>query len=319
MEYRRLGRSGLKVSLLAYGTWITFVEQADDSTILANLAVAREAGINLFDTADGYGQGAAEERLGKALQLLRWPRSSYVLSTKLYSGTEPWVNMNCTLNRKYLLHAIDESLERLRSPFVDLLFCHRPDPHTDLEEIVWTMSDIVGSGKAHFWGTSEWPPEMVRDAWALADRLRLRKPSMEQPEYNLIHWSKVDTMYTEVCQDLGLGMTTWSPLASGLLTGKYRVQPPPGSRAQIPGYAWLGPVLMGQETNRSAEVLKNMAHAIGATPAQLAIAWCASNPQISSVILGASRPEQLRENVKAVDLLPLLTLEFRERILQAMR
>lgn len=319
MDYRRMGHSGLKVSVLSYGTWITFVEQAEDPIILANLAVAREAGINLFDTADGYGQGAAEERLGKALQLLRWPRSSYVLSTKLYFGTEPWVNMQCTLNRKYLLHAIDESLHRLRTPFVDLLFCHRPDPHTPLEEIVWTMSDIVGSGKAHYWGTSEWPPEMIRNAWALADRLSLRKPSMEQVEYNLIRWSKVDTIYADICQDLGLGMTTWSPLASGLLTGKYFAQMPPGSRATIPEYSWLGKMLAGEEASRAVEPLKVLAKAIGATPAQLAIAWCATHPQISSVILGASRPEQLRENVKAIDLLPLFTQEFRGRILRAMR
>ena len=314
MEYRRLGRSGLKVGVLAYGTWVTFTETNDPDAIVANLRVAREGGVNLFDTADGYGQGLAEERLGEALRVLAWPRGSYVLATKLYSGVHSWVNMHHTLNRKYLMQAIDESLHRLRTPFVDLLFCHRPDPHTPLEEVVWAMSDIVGAGKAHYWGTSEWPAEEIRAAWAIADRYGLRKPTMEQPEYNLFNRTRVEGDYTALCQELGLGLTTWSPLASGVLSGKYRTGVPRDSRATRPGFRWLEPQLVDADRNRRVEKLGGLARAIGATTAQLAIAWCARNSVVSSVIMGARNPDQLLENLAALDIVPLLTPDFLSRI-----
>jgi voltage-dependent potassium channel beta subunit len=318
MEYRRLGRTGLRVSLLSYGTWLTFTDQEDDATLLANLTVARQAGINLFDTADGYGHGMAEARLGAALQLLRWPRESYLLCTKLYLGTESTLNLHHTLNRKYLLHAIDASLQRLRTPFVDLLLCHRPDPDTSLEDIVWTLSDIVAAGKAHCWGTSQWPPELVAEAGAVADRLRLRRPAVEQPEYSLVHREPFESGYAPLADTLGLGLMTWSPLASGLLSGKYAGPQPDTGRASLPGCEWLAPALRGEAANRAVAPLVAMAASMGVTPAQLAVAWCASHSQVSTVILGASRPEQLRENLGALDLLPQLTPEVRARLAHAM-
>jgi voltage-dependent potassium channel beta subunit len=317
MEYRHLGRSGLRVSVLGLGTWLTFAQQGDRAGAMARLSAARDAGINFFDTADGYGRGLAEASLGEALDRLAWPRSSYVLATKLYSGVHSWVNMRGTLNRKYLLAGIEESLQRLRTPFVDLLYCHRPDLRTPLEEIVWTMSDIVASGRALYWGTSEWPAAMIREARALADRHHLRAPVVEQPEYNLLTRRTVEVDYAPLCRDLGLGLTTWSPLASGVLTGKYREGVPVGSRAETPGLDWLAARLTDADRNRRAEAMAVLARAIGATPAQLAIAWCASNPLVSSVILGASNPAQVRENVGALDLLPLLTPDFIGRIEQA--
>jgi voltage-dependent potassium channel beta subunit len=314
MDYRRLGRAGLKVSVLSYGTWVTFAEQGDLSNAIATLAVARQAGINHFDTADAYGQGQAEELLGSALEQLGWDRATYVLATKLYSGVRNCVNMRQTLNRKYLMQAIDESLDRLRTRFVDLLYCHRPDPDTPIEETVWTMSDIVAAGKAHYWGTSDWPAEQILAAWEVADRYGLRKPSMEQVEYNLFKRANVEGEYATLHREIGLGLTTWSPLASGLLTGKYRDSVPPGSRGSLPGYGWLKACLIDEERNRRVSDLEAIARTIDATLAQLAIAWCMMNPAVSTVILGASRPDQLRENLRATDVIPRLSAEVMARI-----
>lgn len=307
MEYRRLGSAGLKVSVLSYGTWVTFAEQGDLHNAIATLMVARQEGVNFFDTAETYGQGRAEDLLGRALEELQWDRATYVLSTKLYWGSRNCVNMRETLNRKYLMQAIDESLDRLRTPFVDLLFCHRPDPETPIEEIVWTMSDIVAAGKAHYWGTSEWPAEQIRAAWDVADRYRLRKPSMEQPEYNLFRRSRVEAEYSTLHRDIGLGLTTWSPLASGLLTGKYVNGVPPGSRGSVPGFGWLKERLVDRQLNARVRELEILARKIDATPAQVAIAWCTLPPAVSTVILGASGPDQLRENLGAMKVVSRLS------------
>lgn len=307
MEYRRLGSAGLKISVLSYGTWVTFAEQGDLHNAIATLMVARQEGVNFFDTAEVYGQGLSEDLLGRALEELQWDRATYVLSTKLYWGSRNCVNMRATLNRKYLMQAIDESLDRLRTPFVDLLFCHRPDPETPIEEIVWTMSDIIAAGKAHYWGTSEWPAEQIRAAWKVADRYRLRKPSMEQPEYNLFRRGRVEVEYAPLYRDIGLGLTTWSPLASGLLTGKYVDGVPPGSRGSVPGFGWLKERLVDKELNARVRELSMLAKNLDATPAQVAIAWCTLLPAVSSVILGASGPDQLRENLGAMKVVPRLT------------
>lgn len=319
MEYRRLGRAGLKVSVLSFGTWVTFAEQGDLSNALSCLTVAREGGINLFDTAEVYGQGNAEALLGAALEQLGWDRATYCLSTKLYWGIRPSVNMRQTLNRKYLLQAIDESLGRLRTPFVDLLFCHRPDPETTVEETVWAMSDLVAAGKVHYWGTSEWPAGKIREAWEIADRCGLRKPSMEQPEYSLVQYSRVEEEYAPLCAELGLGLTTWSPLASGLLTGKYVGGVPAHSRGALPGFEWLRNQLVERTRNRRVVELDHIARSIGGTPAQLAIAWCTRNPAVSTVILGASSAEQLSENLGALDLIPRISVEVAAALKQVFR
>lgn len=314
MEYRRLGRAGLQVSVLSYGSWVTFSNQLNESGVKECLVAARQAGVNYFDTAEVYGHGRAELLLGAALEELQWHRASFVLSTKLYWGLHDCVNLRHTLNRKYLMHAIDGCLQRLPTPYVDLLLCHRPDPYTPIEETVWAMSDIVASGKTHYWGTSEWPVEQIRMAWELADRYGLRKPAIEQPEYNLVRRGRVECEYAALCQEYGLGLTTWSPLASGVLTGKYRDGVPRASRGSLAGYEWLRDFLTDRECNRHVDRLRLIAGDLGCTPAQLAIAWCTMNPNVSSVILGASTVEQLRENLAARDVVPKLTREVMARI-----
>ncbi|HYA69031.1 MAG TPA: aldo/keto reductase, partial [Acidimicrobiales bacterium] len=244
--------------------------------------------------------------MGEAIKRLGWPRHSYVLSTKVYWGIHGGVNMTNTLNRKYLMQAIDGSLERFGLDFVDLLFCHRADPETPIEETVWAMSDIVSAGKAHYWGTSEWGADEIRAAWEIAERHHLHKPVMEQPQYNLLWRKKVEREYARLYEDIGLGLTTWSPLASGLLTGKYLDGVPEGSRATLAGYEWLRDTLTDPKRNTKVRDLRDVADNLGCTLSQLAIAWCARNPNVSTVITGASRVEQVHENLKALEILPML-------------
>ena len=307
MTYRRLGRSGLKVSVLSFGSWVTFGEQVDTNLARDCMAAAREAGVNFFDNAEAYAGGRSEEMMGAAIRELGWERWSYVVSTKLYWGIRDDVNMRNTLNRKYLLQAIDGSLDRLGLDFVDLLYCHRTDPDTPLEETVRAMSDIVSSGKALYWGTSEWPAADIRGAWEIAERYGLHKPVVEQPQYNLFERRKVEHNYARLYGDIGLGLTTWSPLASGLLTGKYADGVPDGSRAALPGYGWLRDALTDQGRNEKVKRLAAVAERLGGSPAQLAIAWCASNPNVSSVITGASTVRQVHENMAALEVLERLT------------
>ncbi len=318
MTYRRLGRSGLKVSVLSFGSWVTFSNQLDLGHARDCLQAAREAGVNFFDNAEIYADGESERIMGKAIAELGWPRHSYVISTKFYWGLHPGPNTKNTLNRKYLMQAIDASLERLGLDFVDLVFCHRPDPDTPVEETVWAMHDMISSGKALYWGTSEWPAEDIRAAWEIANRLGLRKPVMEQPQYHLFERRRVEREYARLYEDTGLGLTTWSPLASGLLTGKYIDGIPAGSRATLPGYEWLRAQLTDGTRNAQVRKLKAIADELGCTLAQLAIAWCAKNPHVSTVITGASRPEQVRENMKALEVMPLLTDEVMTKIDQAL-
>jgi voltage-dependent potassium channel beta subunit len=303
MEYRRLGRSGIKVSVLSFGSWVTFGSQVDVDLAVDLLGCAREGGVNFFDNAEAYGGGRSEQIMGKAIDQLGWPRETYVISTKVFWGLTEGPNTKNTLNRKYLHHAIDGCLERLGLDFVDLLFCHRADPDTPIEETVWAMSDIIASGRAHYWGTSEWTADEIRAAWEIAERDHLRKPVMEQPCYNLFERDKVETEYARLYTDIGLGTTIWSPLASGLLTGKYLDGVPDDSRAALSGYEWLRGRLSSEEMNEKVRRLKTIADDVGCSLAQLSIAWCASNPHVSTVILGASKTEQLRENLKALDVL----------------
>ena len=314
MEYRRLGRSGLKVSVLSFGSWVTFGPQLDEGLASDCLGAAREAGVNFFDNAESYSGGESERIMGKALARLGWPRHSYVVSTKIFWGIHDVVNVRNTLNRKYLLQAIEGSLERFDLDFVDLVFCHRADPETPLEETVRAMSDIVSSGRALYWGTSEWAADEIRAAWDIADRHNLHKPVMEQPQYNILERRKVESEFARLYEDIGLGLTVWSPLASGLLTGKYIDGIPEGSRAALPGYEWLQGMLTDPKRNKKVKALKDIADGFGCTLAQMALAWCAKNPRVSTVITGASRVEQVHENMKALDVIPLLDDEVMQKI-----
>jgi voltage-dependent potassium channel beta subunit len=318
MEYRRLGRSGLKVSVLSFGSWVTFGPQSGTDFALELMDAAHQAGVNFFDNAEAYASGQSERIMGEAIAQLGWPRYSYVLSTKFFWGIHDGPNMRTTLNRKYLLQGIDASLERLGLDFVDIAYCHRPDPETPIEETVWAMSDMVSQGKALYWGTSEWSADAIRAAWDIADRHHLHKPVVEQPEYHLLDREKVEHEYARLYDDIGLGLTTWSPLASGQLTGKYLDGVPDGSRATLKGYGWLRDRIVGDEgRNEKVRRLKAVADDLGCSLAQLAVAWCAHNPRVSSVITGASRVEQVRENMEAVDVLALLTEDVLARIEQA--
>jgi voltage-dependent potassium channel beta subunit len=317
MEYRRLGRSGLKVSVLSLGSWVTFAKQVDESLAVDCMSAAYDAGVNFFDNAEAYEGGSSEKVMGKALSDLGWPRQSYVVSTKLFWGIDGFVNTTNTLNRKYLHHAIDGSLERLGLDFVDLLFCHRADPETPIEETVWALSDLIEAGKALYWGTSEWTADEIRAAWEVAERHHLHKPVMEQPQYNLLWRRRVEAEYARLYQDIGLGLTVWSPLASGLLTGKYLDGVPEGSRAALEGYDWLSPMLTDERRNAKVRALKEVADGLGCSLAQLAIAWCAKNPHVSTVITGASRLQQVKENMAALEVLPRLDDEVMRRIDEA--
>jgi voltage-dependent potassium channel beta subunit len=317
MQYRRLGRSGLQVSELSLGSWITYHNQVGVDAAVEMMAAGYDAGINFFDNAEVYAQGQSEVVMGQALKKLGWARLSYVVSTKLFWGLEApgsQVNRRNTLNRKYLLQSIDACLQRLQLDHVDLVYCHRPDPATPIEETVWAMHDMVARGKALYWGTSEWSAAEIRAAWDIAERHHLHKPIVEQPQYHLFHRQRVEVEYARLYEDLGLGLTTWSPLASGLLTGKYRDGIPAGSRGAMENLAWLRDGLTDTAKNAAVGRLAGVAADLGCTLAQLAIAWCNRNPRVSSVILGASRVSQLQDNLGALAVSPKLTPEVLARI-----
>jgi voltage-dependent potassium channel beta subunit len=314
MEYRRLGGTGLKLSVLSFGSWVTFGDQIDVGLATDCMAAARQAGVNYFDNAESYSAGESERIMGQAIARLGWPRYSYSVSTKLFWGIHEDVNMKDTLNRKYLMQAIDGSLDRLGLDFVDLLFCHRPDPETPIEETVWAMSDMVSDRKALYWGTSEWSADEIRTAWDLADRHHLHKPVVEQPQYNLFWRDRVEREYAPLYDDIGLGLTTYSPLAMGLLTGKYANSVPAGSRAALEGYEDIHAVLVDPRVNAIVSELAKVALDVGCTTAQLALAWCTRNPHVSTVITGASRVEQVEENMAAIDVVSRLDDDVLARI-----
>jgi voltage-dependent potassium channel beta subunit len=317
MQYRRLGKAGLRVSELSLGSWVTYGNQIDTAQARECMARAYDAGVNFFDNAEAYASGRSEEVMGEALKALAWPRLSYVISTKFYWGLgrgARMVNGTDTLNRKYLMQALDGSLARLKLDFVDLVFCHRPDPETPIEETVRALHDLITQGKVLYWGTSEWSAEDIRTAYDIAERHHLHKPIVEQPQYHLFHRKRVEEEYAPLYEDIGLGLTTWSPLASGLLTGKYRAGIPEGSRGTMPGVSFLKEGLTDKARNEAVAKLEDIARELGGSVAQLAIAWANKNPRASTVILGASRLSQLEENLKAVALTPKLTPEVLARI-----
>jgi voltage-dependent potassium channel beta subunit len=310
MEYRRLGHTGLEISQLSYGTWVTFGNQLDAARGMECLAAAFESGVNFFDCAESYGGGKAEELLGAALKEFGWRRGSFLISTKFYWGLYHGINERNTLNRKRLLEGIGGSLQRLQMEYVDLVFCHRPDPKTPIEETVWAMHDIVQRGQALYWATSEWPAADIAAAIEIADKHHLHKPVTEQPEYNLFQRERFEKEYARVFEDYRYGATTWSPLASGLLTGKYEAGIPADSRAALKGYDWLRKRMTDTERLAKVHGLGKIAKELGCTLAQLAIAWVLQNPNVSTVITGASRVEQVRENLAAGEVARKLTPEI---------
>ena len=318
MEYRRLGAAGLRVSILGFGSWVTFDNQVDDDLAVECLRAAGEAGCNFFDNAEAYAGGKSEEIMGRAFKTLGWPRWSYVVTTKLFWGIHGEVpNMRNTLNRKYLLQAMEASLDRFGLDHVDVVYCHRADPSTPLEETVRAMSDIVDRGQATYWGTSEWSADEIRATIEIADRRNLHAPVTEQSQYNLFERSKVEREYDRLWADHRYGNTIWSPLASGLLTGKYVNGIPEGSRGALAGYEWLSDHLSDSTAIQQVEKLRPISERLNCTLAQLAIAWTSKHPMVSSVITGASKVAQVKQNFAALDVIPKLTDDVMSEITAA--
>ncbi|MDZ7772675.1 MAG: aldo/keto reductase [Balneolaceae bacterium] len=316
MEYRFLGRSGLKVSALSFGSWVTFDNQIDEDLARECMNIAYEAGVNFFDNAEVYAKGASEKMMGSILEKEDWKRSDLVLSTKIFWGGEG-PNDN-GLSYKHIMEGTDAALDRMKLDYVDLIFCHRPDKHTPIEETVWAMNQVIRQGKAFYWGTSEWTAEQIREAWQVARRRNLRPPLMEQPQYNMFKRQKVEGDFARLYDEIGLGTTIWSPLASGLLTGKYNDGVPEGSRLDLEEFDWLREKLLeseeGQQKLKKVEQLVPVAKDLGIGMPELALAWCLKNPNVSTVITGASKPEQVRQNMGAVEHVDKLTPEVMTRI-----
>jgi voltage-dependent potassium channel beta subunit len=307
MNYRHLGRTGIRVSELSFGSWVTFKNQVEVDAAVELMAAAYDAGVNFFDNAEVYANGKSEEVMGAALKRLKWRRSSYLISTKFYWGLHNKVNETRTLNRKRLIEGIHGSLARLGLEYVDVIYCHRPDRTTPIEETVWAMHNIIEWGKAMYWGTSEWSADEIVSAIHIAEKHHLHKPVTEQPQYNLFERDRFEKGYARLFQDYGYGTTIWSPLASGMLTGKYLKGIPKDSRANLKGYGWLQKQMKDKERLAKVRALQPIAKSLGCSLSQLAIAWCLKNPNVSTVILGASRVEQLHENLKADKFVSKLT------------
>lgn len=314
MNYRRLGKAGIQVSELSFGAWVTFGSQIGEDTAAALMRTAYEAGVNFFDNAESYAGGRAETVMGNVLKQLGWRRESYLVSTKLYWGLNEGANQKNTLNRKYLTSAIDGSLKRLQLDYVDLVFCHRADSETPIEETVWAMHNIIESGKALYWGTSEWTAYEIVSAIYIAEKYRLHAPVSEQSHYNLLTRDRIEKEYARLFREHSYGDVTWSPLASGLLSGKYNESIPTDSRAAQPGYEWLQKNGITPARIEKVKQLVPIANDLGCSLAQMSLAWCLKNQNISSVILGASRVEQLQENLGAQDVVAKLTPDVMARI-----
>ncbi len=315
MQYRPLGRSGLKVSALSFGAWVTFGDQVDQDVAAACMQAAYDAGDNFFDNAEAYAGGEAETMMGTIIQQKGWTRPDLVLSTKIFWGGDG-PNDN-GLSRKHVVEGARAALDRLQTGYVDLIFCHRPDVETPVEETVRAMNHVIDRGWAFYWGTSEWSAEEIRQAYEVARREHLVPPTMEQPQYNMLRRERVEKEFARLYDDVGLGLTTWSPLASGVLTGKYNDGIPTGSRLDTEGYGWLKKRIEGEEGEAALDKVRHLqpvAEGLGCTQAQLALAWCLKNPNVSTVITGASRPEQVEENMQALDVADRLTPQVMERI-----
>jgi voltage-dependent potassium channel beta subunit len=318
MEYRRLGKSGLKVSALSFGSWVTFKNQADVDLAEQLMVTAYEAGINFFDNAEVYAHGKSERIMGDVLKKVQWPRDSYTVASKVRWGCRP--NPKPTqygLSRKHVYEACHQAMERLNVDYLDLYFCHRPDPEVPMEELVRTMTELIQHGKVFYWGTSEWSAQQLMEAHSVARQYNLIPPTMEQPQYNMFHRYRFEVEYGRLYDTIGLGTTIWSPLASGLLTGKYNEGIPEDSRMNLEGYEWLRRMLESEEGQKRLQAVKELvpiAEELGTNMARLAIAWCLKNPNVSTVILGASKVSQLEDNLQALDLVAQLTADVMEKI-----
>ena len=315
MEYRKIGKWGLKLSELSLGSWVTFGKQVDTSIATELMAMAYDHGVNFFDNAEVYALGQSESIMGEALRKLGWERENYVISSKFYWGITKKINHTNTLNRKYLLNSINGSLKRLGLDFVDITYCHRPDPETPIEETVHAMHDIITSGKALYWGTSEWDAPRIIEAYRYAEKHGLHKPIVEQPQYSILVRKRFEEEYAYVFKELGIGSTIWSPLAAGLLTGKYTsLTPSAGTRFAMEGFEWLKDRHLTEQNLKVVNALKEIANEIDTTLPKLAIAWCLKNNNVSSVILGATKKEQLIENLAAIEVKEKLTTEVMQKI-----
>jgi len=317
MEYRRLGRSGLKVSALSLGSWVTFGNQIGNDVAFECMSAAMEHGVNFFDNAEGYAGGESEIVMGNAIKKAGWRREDLVVSTKIFWGGK---GPNDTgLSHKHVIEGVNNALKRFQMDYVDLVFCHRPDPNTPIEETVRAMDIVIKQGKAFYWGTSEWSADEIRSAYGIAREFGLTPPLMEQPQYNLLHRERVEKEYALLYRDIGLGTTIFSPLASGLLTGKYQQGIPDTSRASVKGYEWLHESVTNTERLAKVARLQEVANQLGVSLAQMSLAWCLKNPNVSTVITGASRSSQVHENMKALDVVPLLTSEVMDAIEKALQ
>ncbi|TVQ09849.1 MAG: voltage-dependent potassium channel subunit beta [Balneolaceae bacterium] len=316
MEYRFLGKSGLKVSALSFGSWVTFGEQVDTDLAYKQMKTAYDAGVNFFDNAEAYESGTSEEIMGGVLHRAGWKRSDLVLSTKIFWGGDGPNDKG--LSFKHIKEGTEAALKRLQTDYVDLIFCHRPDLYTPIEETVRAMDQVIREGKALYWGTSEWSAEQIRIAYDIARREHLRPPLMEQPQYNMFHRQRVEREYELLYDDIGLGTTIWSPLASGLLTGKYNDGIPEGSRLDLKKYDWLKKILLeteeGREKLEKVKKLAPLAKELGITMPQMALAWCLKNPHVSTVITGASNVEQVKQNMSAMEVVGKLDDQAMEKI-----
>jgi voltage-dependent potassium channel beta subunit len=317
MEYRRLGRSGLKVSALSLGSWVTFGNQIGNDVAFECMSAALEHGVNFFDNAEGYAGGESEVVMGNAIKKAGWRREDLVVSTKIFWGGK---GPNDTgLSHKHVIEGVNNALKRFQMEYVDLVFCHRPDPNTPIEETVRAMDIVIKQGKAFYWGTSEWSADEIRSAYGIAREFGLTPPLMEQPQYNLLHRERFEKEYALLYRDIGLGTTIFSPLASGLLTGKYQQGIPEESRASVKGYEWLKDSVTNTERLAKVARLQVVANQLGVSLAQMSLAWCLKNPNVSTVITGASRASQVHENMKALDVVPLLTSEVMDAIEKALQ
>ena len=316
MDYRKMGKTGLQLSVLSYGSWVTFAKQIDDTVSEKLMTIAYDNGINFFDNAEVYSRGESEKMMGRILKKTAWDRSSYVVSSKVFFGWRGEANKpNQTgLSRKHILEACHEALQRFQLEYLDLFFCHRPDKATPIEEVVRTMNILIQQGKILYWGTSEWGGAEIMEAHMIAQQLGLEGPAMEQPQYNLFERYKMEVDYFTIFKNIGMGTTIWSPLASGLLTGKYNNGIPENSRLGLEGFEWLKDRTLSEHKIESVRALDEVAKDLGTTTATLSIAWCIKNPNVTTAILGATKENQLKENLKALDLLPKLTQEVMDKI-----